>query len=101
MNTLKPSLPAMKGSRYEPKVGDTITVELPDERARATIEGLVSDTAVTARLLNFPVSRSHNYKKGDLIACRLRKSNIGINGWHVVPERELQAAQEPKRKRGK
>lgn len=101
MNNVPSRLPAMKTAQYEPQLGDVITVQLPDERVRAVIEGIVSDTAVTARLQNHSVSRSHNYRKGDLVACRFEKTEVGPRCWIAIPERELQQATEPKRKRRK
>lgn len=95
----KTKLPRMSKPHYEPKVGDTITVELPDERTRATVEKVISDTAVIARLQHYMTSKSHNYKKDELIACRFETLSMGINGWRVMSERELDAAEQPRKKR--
>lgn len=82
--------------QYEPKVGDVITVELPDERTRATIERLVSDSAAIVRLNHFvTATKSHNYRKGDLVPVRYGLLDMGLTGWHSVSERELAEATPP------
>lgn len=85
-------LPRMSTPHYQPKVGDEITVEVPDERTRAVIESLVSDTHCIARLLRYPVSKSHNYKKGDLVPCKHETLGMGVAGWRVISQRELDEA---------
>lgn len=105
---LSKPLPQMSGPKYEPKVGDTITVDLPNERTRARIEKVISDTAVIAKITQFTTGRtSHNYNKDDLIACVYETLSMNSPGWRVMSERELaeaEAAAEPpppKKKRGK
>ena len=86
-------LPKMSSPHYEPKVGDTITVEIPDERTRAVIERLISDEAAIAKLLSYTTSKSHTYKKGDLVACRFERLGMGISGWRVMSQREMDDAE--------
>lgn len=90
-------LPKVSSGRYEPKVGDMITVQLPDERTRATIEQVVSDTAAIVRLNHFTTAtKSHNYRKGDLVPVRYGTLDMGLPGWKSVSEQELaQATPEP------
>lgn len=90
LQTAKPTLPRMSSPHYEPKIGDTITLELPDERTRATVEKVVSDTAVLARLQHFTTSKSHSYRKGDVVPCRFGMLDMTIPGWKVVSQRELE-----------
>lgn len=94
-------LPRMSTPHYEPKVGETITVELPDERTRAIIERVVSDTAVLARLLTFTTSKSHSYRKDELVACRFEMLNMTVPGWRVMSQRELDDAESQQKKRKK
>lgn len=103
MQTQPTKLPKMSSPHYEPKVGDTITVELPDERTRAVIEKVISDEAAIARLLHYTTSKSHSYKKGDLIACRFEMLGMSIPGWRAMSERELDDAESagPSKKRRK
>lgn len=83
-------------SAYEPKTGDVITINLPDEVTRATIIRMVSATAAIAELMNFTTaSKSHNYKKGDLVPCKFGRTITGLKGWTVVSENELQASAKP------
>ena len=97
-------LPRMSGPHYIPKVGDSITIELPDERTRGVVESVVSDTAVIAKLATFTTSKSHNYRKGDMVPCRFGMLDMTIPGWRVVSRRELdesaEAAESEKRSRG-
>lgn len=97
-------LPRMSNPRYEPHVGEEITIELPDERTRASIESVVSPTHCLARLLRYPVSKSHQYRKGDLIACKHETLGMGISGWRVMSQRELDEADaehKARKKKGK
>lgn len=87
------SLPRMSGARYVPKIGETITINLPDELTRGTIERVISDDAVIATLQHFTTARtSHNYRKGDLVPCRFEKLGMGIPGWRAVSDREMDDA---------
>lgn len=94
-------LPRMSTPHYEPKVGETITVELPDERTRATIERVISNTAVLARLLTFTTSKSHSYRKDELVACRFEMLGMTIPGWRVMSQRQLDDADAEQKKRKK
>lgn len=86
----------MRPTHYEPKVGDTITVELPDERTRATVERVISDEAVIAKIASFTTNnKSHNYKRHDLIACRFGGTSMNARGWKVVSDQELREPPAP------
>lgn len=109
MTPSKP-LPRMSTGHYEPKVGDTITVQLPDEFTRAEIERVISDEAVIAKLKTFTTARaSHQYRKDDLVPCRFERLSMGVPGWRAISEREMDEAaaeqqrradaQKPKRKK--
>lgn len=92
-STPAPTLPRMSNANYIPKVGDTITIELPDERTRGTIEKVISDTAVIAQLQHFTTAKlSHNYRKDDLVPCRFGKLSMNMSGWRAVSEREMEEA---------
>lgn len=86
-------LPRMSTPRYEPKVGDIITIELPDERTRGQIERVISDDAVIAKLMVFTTGRDHQYRKGDLIPCRFDGLSMNAQGWRVVSQREMDEAE--------
>lgn len=92
-STPAPVLPRMSNANYIPKVGDTITIELPDERTRGTIEKVISDTAVIARLQHFTTAKlSHNYRKDDLVPCKFERLSMNVPGWRAVSEREMDEA---------
>ena len=70
--------------------GQTVTVELPDERTRAEILSVVSASAFIGRISQFTTaSKSHSYKKGDTIAVQQRPGAFGQTVWQAVPESEL------------
>lgn len=98
-------LPVMHVTGYMPKIGDQITISLPDEKTRGTIEKVISPEAVIAKLTQFTTAKtSHPYRKDDLIACKLRVDALNQRNWQVVPQRELEAAAdaaEKKPKKGK
>lgn len=84
------TLPRMSSPHYEPKPGDIITIELPDERTRGTVQKVISDTAVIAKLDHYTTGKgSHSYKKGDLVACKFEMLGMTVPGWRVVPQHEL------------
>lgn len=92
-------LPAMDGTQYEPKVGDQITVELPDERTRCTIKSVISPIACVAELNHFTTSKSHNFRKGDLVPCRYEMLGMNQPGWRSLTDRELAEAEARGKKR--
>lgn len=93
-------LPQMSHGRYVPEVGNIITVELPGERTRATIERVISDEAVIAKLQTFTTSKEHDYRKGDLVPCRFTDVGMGATGWLAISERQLDQASAKKTKKG-
>lgn len=78
--------------RYVPKVGDKITLDLPGEKTRAEIKGVVTPDIVLVELLSVPLSRaaSVEFKKGDLVQARRSLGDHDIETWQVITERELQ-----------
>lgn len=85
-------LPPMAGPKYQPQVDDVITVEIPDERTRAVIRQVVSPTTCLAEITQYTTSRSHNFKKGEIVPCRFEPLGFGVPGWRAVSQRELDAA---------
>ena len=82
--------------KYDPKVGDPVTIELPDERTRGTIVRVISPTRIIAQITQFTTgNKSHNYKKDDFVAAEHRMGMMNIRGWYVIPQAQLDAAPEP------
>lgn len=78
-------------NRYKPKIGDKLTVDIPGERIRAEIRGVVNDDIVLVEILSVPVGRSANdYPKGMLAQARRDIGDHDIEIWKVISERELQ-----------
>ena len=93
MENVASPLPKMSGTDYEPKEGDIITVELPNERTRAKIEKVISDAACIARIMQYTTAfHSHPYKKDDLIACKFEEVGVRNQGWRLVSDREMAEA---------
>lgn len=101
MKSTARTLPRMSAPHYEPKAGQTITIELPDERTRAVIERVISDEAVIVKLLTFTTSKSHNYRKGDMVPCRFQALDMGVPGWRAISDRELEDAEAKRQKKPK
>lgn len=71
-----------------PQIGQFITVDLPDERTRAEVVKVISDTACLAKLAQFTTAaKSHPYHKGDVVAVQLRKDGMGLQAWIAIEER--------------
>lgn len=102
MTTPQPAAPLPKMNEPEMgyDVGQTITVQLPNEVTRAVIEKAVSPTACLARINTFTTGHiSHNYRRGDLIPCRYDILALNQRGWRVVSEREMAEAEEAERRK--
>lgn len=77
--------------RYKPKEGDKITVDLPGERIRAEIKGVVNEDAVVCLVINTPIAKTpHGFAKGDTICVRRGENSIGLESWVAMTERELE-----------
>lgn len=84
---------AVKQARHTPHIGDEITVHLPDERTRGTVERVISANQVIVKLVHFTTaSKSHSYKKGDYVPVEYRIDGMGLKGWHEIPPDRLNAA---------
>jgi hypothetical protein len=100
---LPPIVPHMarRGS-YRPEVGDDlkpnyVTVDLPGEKVRAIIVGVVNDDAIIAKLVGPMISKTHTYKAGDPVPCRRGIDGMGVEVWSAVSERELDMAEAAER----
>lgn len=81
-------------SRYAPRPGDSIVVELPGERTRATIEEVVSDDMVLVTLQNTFSNKNHSYKANESLIPVVRRRNALGEFWEDVDERYLEAARQ-------
>lgn len=80
---------------YMPKIDDVITINLPDELTRGRIDRLVSKTLAIAELMNFTTGKTHGYRKGSMVPVRFARGSMGLPGWTVVSEEELQRDAKP------
>lgn len=83
-------------SEYTPQIDDVVTVSLPGEVTRARIVKLVSRTAAIVQLIGFTTAtKSHDYRKDDLVPVQYGKTNMNLMGWRAVSEKELAQAAKP------
>jgi hypothetical protein len=91
---------------YHPQEDQYLVIQLPNERLRAMIRRVVTDDAVIVEITSVPLSRTHNYKKGDYVACRREKSDLG-EAWASVAEQRIsiddlaQSVEQPKKESAK
>ncbi len=92
MTYLEPVTPiATQRRRYKPQVGHAITVDLPGERIRARIEGVVNEDAVVCVVISTPMAKTqHQVAKDDTICVRRALNNIGLECWEMISEREME-----------
>ncbi len=77
-------------NRYQPRVDDKITIDLPGEKIRAEIKGIVTPDIVLVEILGTPVSRAaSDYEKGMLTQARRAIGDHEIEIWRVISENEL------------
>lgn len=83
-------------SAHTPDIGALVTINIPDEVVRATVERVISDNRIIGKIVNFTTaSKSHNYKKDSFVAAEFRKGPIGVKGWYEISQDQLDAASEP------
>ena len=71
-----------------PQVGQQITIDLPDERTRAEVVKVISDSACLAKIMQFTTaSKSHPYHKDDIVAVQYKRDGMGLNAWIAIEER--------------
>lgn len=71
----------------EPKVGDLVPVQLPDELLRGTIEEVLDDTDEVVVILNLQapmMTRSHDYRKDSRIQCRRSTAMLAGIRWEAI-----------------
>lgn len=92
MTYLEPVTPiGTQRRRYKPQVGHQITLDLPGERVRAQIEGVVNDDAVVCKVISTPIAKTpHGVMKDDTVCARRDVNSIGIECWAMITEREMQ-----------
>lgn len=62
---------------FMPELDGPLTVELPAERARVIVRAVVDKNTVIVELTGAPMSKDHQWKKGDFITCRRADSPFG------------------------
>lgn len=72
-------------SRFLPRIGEDLTVVLPSETMRARITRVVdADTVIVE--IGQPFMKTHNYRRGDLVACRRTPGVLGET-WQAIEVR--------------
>lgn len=78
----------MKMAKYHPVEDSYIIVQLPNERLRAIIRRVVNDDAIIVEVVSIPLARTHNYQRGDYVACRRIDTSLG-EIWEAVAEQRI------------
>ena len=92
MTYLEPVSPySTQRGRYKPAVNQEITVDLPGERVRARIKGVVNDDACVCVILSTPIAKTpHGVAKDDTVCIRRTEGLGGTECWTMITEREMQ-----------
>lgn len=87
---------AKKRQDWTPDVGNEITINLPDEVTRGTVERIISHSRLIAKIAHFTTNnKSHPYKKGDFVAAEYRRGSMGLPGWYEISQEDLDQAAAP------
>lgn len=69
---------------YTPAAGSYLTISLPGEFMRAQVDRVVSRNTVICTL-GQPMAKSHNYRLGDVVACRRTPApELGTETWNAI-----------------
>jgi len=79
---------------YVPPVGSHIVVRLPGELMRCLVERIVDENRVIIEINGVPMSRSHQYRRGDKTGAR-RKVEYGKDVWEALDDRDFIANRSP------
>lgn len=96
---LSKPLPSMQPGQYNPKIGDHITLALPDELTRAEIIKIVTPETCLAKIIQYTTSKTHHYRKDEVVPCRFEVLSMNQRGWRAVSTRELDDAQAAHKKK--
>lgn len=88
---------------FVPEVGKPLTVTLPGELMRAIVKRVLNRNTAFVEI-GQPMTRSHNYRKGDLVACKRKRQELGeiweaLDDRATAPEPPPPEPAKPKRKR--
>lgn len=70
---------------FIPQEGMTLSVTLPGEIMRAIVTRCVDRNTVLVEI-GQPMAKSHNHQKGDIVACRRFRDELG-ECWKAVSDR--------------
>lgn len=66
---------------FMPKVDDLLTIQLPGEKIRATVKRIIDNDAILVELTYMPMAKSHQFKIGDVVACRRVQNVLWGESW--------------------
>jgi hypothetical protein len=79
-------------AKFHPAEDGYLIVQLPNEKLRAVIRRVVTDDAVIVEITSLPLTRLHNYQRGDYVACRRKDTALG-EIWEAVSEQKISIEQ--------
>lgn len=69
---------------FTPNVGTFLVISLPGETMRAKVDRVVNRNTVLVTL-GQPMAKSHNYRLGDMVACRRTPAKeFGGETWDAI-----------------
>lgn len=74
--------------KFTPEEDKYLIINLPGERLRAIIRRVVTNDAVIVEVTSIPLAKSHQYKRGDYVACRRDDTEYG-ESWRAVEEQRI------------
>jgi hypothetical protein len=77
---------------YIPRVDEDLTITLPGEILRAKVTRVVDRNLVFV-LIGQPMTRGHNFRLGDLVACRRTPGVLG-EFWQAIEIRPMSVGTE-------
>jgi hypothetical protein len=79
-----------------PRVGGRIVVQLPGEVMQCEVVKFVDADRVVVEVSSEPMSRRHQYRKGDKIGARRRIDTLtGTDLWDALDDRDFIANRSP------
>lgn len=74
-----------------PEIDEILTVTVPGERLRASVEKVVRNNQIICKIHNVPQMKDHRLRQGDLIAVKNARNAMGVPEWIMVKDEELRS----------
>jgi hypothetical protein len=88
------SIPAFRPRLYMPAVDSHLVVLFPGEIMRCKVHRVVDANRVLVEITGQPMSKTHQYRKGDVTGAR-RRIAYGLDSWEALDDRDFLANRSP------